>query len=125
MIYSSFYLHVANVVTFPFFFQAFYPGHTTAIGGGSLDNVQIKAKSNTTLNFPFSINYNSTADPNLEIINDIVKKCGLTGGAKQPIKIDYTLKLSLKVLAIPFTISSDRDTNIDCPIQVSQSVTDL
>jgi len=96
---------------------AFYPGHNNPIGGGSLPNVQIKAKSNTTLNFPFSINYNSTEDPNLQIISDIVKKCGLSGGTKQPITIDYTLKLSLKVLAIPFTISSDRSTNIACPIQ--------
>ncbi|CAG8594868.1 11101_t:CDS:2 [Paraglomus occultum] len=96
---------------------AFYPNHTTAIGGGSKDNVEIKAKSNTTLNFPFSINYNSTEDPNLEIISDIVKKCGLAGGPKQPIQINYTLKLSLKVLGIPITVSSDRDTKIDCPIQ--------
>jgi LEA14-like dessication related protein len=96
---------------------AFYPGHPSKIGGGSLSNVRINAKSNNTIIFPFSINYNSTEDPQLKIISDIVKKCGFANnGKEQPITINYTLKLTFRVI-IPISVSSDRSTNITCPIK--------
>jgi hypothetical protein len=38
--------------------KAFYPTNdTSSIGGGQLNNVEIKAHKNTPLSFPFAINY--------------------------------------------------------------------
>ncbi|CAG8506925.1 6943_t:CDS:2, partial [Ambispora gerdemannii] len=99
---------------------AFYPGHTTPIGGGNLTDVQIGAKANTTINFPFSINYDSSQDPGLAIVQDILLKCGFLGGPRQQISIDYTLVVSLKVLAVTVSPSFSRTEKVDCPIKNNQ-----
>ncbi|KAI8461524.1 hypothetical protein BY996DRAFT_8404662 [Phakopsora pachyrhizi] len=63
--------------------KAFYPlNKTSPIGGGELDNVEIKPHSNTTINFPFQINYTSSLDPNRAILADIANKCGFLGASK-------------------------------------------
>ncbi|CAG8656691.1 16599_t:CDS:2, partial [Racocetra fulgida] len=97
--------------------QAYYPGHQNPIGGGNLTNVNIPSKSNTTITFPFSINYDASIDPGFSILLDIATKCGLTGGSKSKLAIDYTLTLSFNVLFIPVSPSFQKTANIDCPIQ--------
>ncbi|CAG8559249.1 14129_t:CDS:10, partial [Racocetra persica] len=96
---------------------AYYPGHQNPIGGGNLTNVNIPSKSNTTITFPFSINYDASIDPGFSILLDIATKCGLTGGSKSKLSIDYTLTLSFNVLFIPVSPSFQKTANIDCPIQ--------
>ncbi|CAG8467094.1 9750_t:CDS:2 [Ambispora leptoticha] len=99
---------------------AFYPNHTTPIGGGNLTDVHIAAKANTTIDFPFSINYDSSQDPGLTIVQDILSKCGIFGGQKQKITIDYTLVVSLKVLATTVSPSFSKSADFDCPIKNNQ-----
>ncbi|CAG8561349.1 22362_t:CDS:10 [Gigaspora margarita] len=99
---------------------AYYPGHQNPIGGGNLTNVNIPSKQNTTINFPFSINYDASIDPGFSILLDIATKCGLTGGPKSKLEIDYTLTLSFNVLFIPLSPSFQKTANIDCPIQDGQ-----
>ncbi|CAG8616552.1 18955_t:CDS:10 [Dentiscutata erythropus] len=99
---------------------AYYPGHQNAIGGGNLTNVNIPSKSNTTINFPFTINYDASIDPGFSILLDIATKCGLTGGNKTQLEIDYTLTLSFNVLFIPLSPSFQKTAKMDCPIQNGQ-----
>jgi len=96
---------------------AFYPGHQSTIGGGNLTDVHIASKANTTLYFPFSINYNADLDPGYEILTDIARKCGLIGNNKTKLEIDYTLTLSVKVLLISISPSFNKNALFDCPIK--------
>jgi len=97
---------------------AFYPGHSDPIGGGNLTDVTIAAKRNTTIDFPFSVNYNKDIDPGFAILFDIAQKCGLTGGGeKQKLEIDYKLTLTIKILLITINPSFNRKAMIDCPIK--------
>ncbi|CAG8570644.1 3395_t:CDS:2, partial [Acaulospora colombiana] len=96
---------------------AFYPGHQDPIGGGNLTDVKIPGKANTTIHFPFSIDYSSKIDPDYTILTDIAKKCGLIGNNKTKLEIDYTLTLSVKVLLISISPSFNKNAFFDCPIQ--------
>ncbi|CAG8672804.1 2054_t:CDS:2, partial [Funneliformis mosseae] len=99
---------------------AFYPEHSEPIGGGNLTNVEISAKGKTTIEFPFSVNYDKDIDPGFVILFDIARKCGLTGGAKEKLEIDYKLTLTIKVLLVTINPSFDRKAMIDCPIKDGQ-----
>lgn len=80
----------------------------------------IAAKRNTTIDFPFSVNYNKDIDPGFAILFDIAQKCGLTGGGeKQKLEIDYKLTLTIKILLITINPSFNRKAMIDCPIKVN------
>ncbi|CAG8490407.1 13700_t:CDS:10 [Acaulospora morrowiae] len=96
---------------------AFYPKHQNPIGGGNLTNVDIASKANTTIFFPFSINYNANLDPEYTILVDIAKKCGIIGNNKTKLEIDYTLTLSLKVILITVSPSFNKIAFFDCPIK--------
>lgn len=73
---------------------------TVDLGGGVLDNVDIKKYSNTTILFPFTINYTLSEDPNFAIVKDIATKCGFLGSTtKEDLTIDYTITLGLKILS--------------------------
>ncbi|CAG8725263.1 23620_t:CDS:10 [Cetraspora pellucida] len=104
---------------------AYYPSPNSQkligpIGGGNLTNVNIPSKSNNTIIFPFAVNYDASIDPGFSILLDIANKCGLTGGSKSKLAINYTLTLSFNVLFIPLSPSFDKTANIDCPIQDGQ-----
>ncbi|CAI2190147.1 11565_t:CDS:2 [Funneliformis geosporum] len=99
---------------------AFYPGHSEPIGGGNLTNVKISSKGNTIIEFPFSVNYDKDIDPGFVILFDIARKCGLTGGEKEKLEIDYKLTLTIKVLLITINPSFDKKAMIDCPIKDGQ-----
>lgn len=63
--------------------KAYYPlNKTAALGGGELENVDIKPHSNTTINFPFQINYTTSLDPNRAILADIASRCGFLNNPK-------------------------------------------
>ncbi|KAL8292947.1 hypothetical protein RQP46_000641 [Phenoliferia psychrophenolica] len=84
---------------------AYSTAPTQNLGGGTLNNVDIKKNSNTTIHFPFTINYTLSDDPTLSIAKDIVGKCGLLGGTKADLTIDYTVTLKLKVVAVSISPS--------------------
>lgn len=57
--------------------------------------------SNTTIHFPFTINYTTTIDPSLSILKNIATRCGyLNSTVVQPLVIDYTITLTLKIITI-------------------------
>ncbi|BGP22877.1 hypothetical protein JCM10295v2_001768 [Rhodotorula toruloides] len=99
---------------------AYYPTKpTSAIGGGSLTNVLIKKNSNSTVHFPFSINYTTSYDPNLSVLKDIATKCGFLGGQKSQLTVNYKVKTSVKVIAVTISPSFSSSASFDCPLNES------
>lgn len=100
--------------------KAYYPlNKTAALGGGELENVEIKPHSNTTINFPFQINYTTSLDPNRAILADIASRCGFLGSPKSPIKISFDIMLRLKILAITISPTFSSSNTFTCPLKQS------
>ncbi|KAA1102565.1 hypothetical protein PGTUg99_017051 [Puccinia graminis f. sp. tritici] len=111
--------------------KAYYPlNKTAALGGGELENVEIKPHSNTTINFPFQINYTTSLDPNRAILADIASRfhhhhdCRGTysivlGSLSRPIKISFDITLKLKVLAITISPTFSSSNTFSCPLKQS------
>ncbi|GAA6023680.1 hypothetical protein JCM10207_008747 [Rhodosporidiobolus poonsookiae] len=96
---------------------AYYPlRKDTAFGGGSLTNVEIKKNSNSTVHFPFAVNYTTSYDPDLTVIKDIAEKCGFTGSTKSQLTVNYKVKTSVKVIAITVSPSFSSSASFDCPL---------
>ncbi|KAL0081787.1 hypothetical protein J3Q64DRAFT_1643326 [Phycomyces blakesleeanus] len=95
------------------------PSTRTSIGDGHLDYELVPSQTNYNFTYPFTIKYDPASDPNLSILGSIADKCGLTGGAKGDLSIQYDIKLRARVLlfTIPLTISSS--ANFPCPLNVS------
>ncbi|GAA93475.1 uncharacterized protein L969DRAFT_86180 [Mixia osmundae IAM 14324] len=101
--------------------KAYYPTNKTLqIGGGTLDNLNIPSRSNTTFDFPFLLNYTGAEDPNSVILTDIATKCGYIGSSTSQIDVDYTLLLDLKVLAFKIHPTVSSSASFDCPLTKDQ-----
>ncbi|KAE8542520.1 hypothetical protein D1P53_001299 [Cryptococcus gattii VGV] len=96
-----------------------YPGNNTnTFGGGTLYNLDFKGYTESTFNFPFTLNYTLAKDPNKVILNDLIKKCGISGSA-QDITIDYDLNMKLKILGITIDPTVSNSASFECPITAS------
>jgi hypothetical protein len=89
------------------------------VGGGFLANQFVSSNAITNFTFPFSIQYDPTTDTNNAMLTDIATKCGLLGGTKQPLTINYKINLAVKVLFITVHPTVSSSANFDCPITVS------
>ncbi|WWC95829.1 hypothetical protein V866_002696 [Kwoniella sp. B9012] len=77
-----------------------YPGNNTnTFGGGTL--------------------YNLNFDPNQVILKDLISKCGISGGTKQDITVDYDLYLKLKILGVTVSPTISNSASFECPITAS------
>ncbi|KAH8555303.1 hypothetical protein BGW37DRAFT_132418 [Umbelopsis sp. PMI_123] len=98
---------------------AFYPTNpNVAVGGGFLASQFVSSNAITNFTFPFSIDYDPTTDLNSAMLEDIATKCGLLGGTKQPLTINYKINLAVKVLFITVHPSVSSSASFDCPIEV-------
>ncbi|GAA5844711.1 hypothetical protein JCM5353_005833 [Sporobolomyces roseus] len=100
---------------------AYYPTKPNdAIGGGSLDNVDIPKNSNSTIHFPFSLNYTTSYDSDLSVLKDIATKCGfLGGGSKSDLKVNYKVQTKVKVVAISISPTFSSSASFACPLSES------
>ncbi|KAG2187372.1 hypothetical protein INT44_005058, partial [Umbelopsis vinacea] len=100
---------------------AYYPtSPDVAVGGGFLANQFVPSNAITNFTFPFSIQYDPTTDTNNAMLTDIATKCGLLGGSKQPLTINYKINLAVKVLFITVHPTVSSSANFDCPITNGQ-----
>ena len=60
------------------------------LGGGEKDDITFHSHTQTTFNFPFTLEYNLTEDSNQTVLKDLLSKCGITG-TQQDIDIDYKI----------------------------------
>ncbi|KIY43558.1 hypothetical protein FISHEDRAFT_62624 [Fistulina hepatica ATCC 64428] len=88
-----------------------YPINSTAIGGGTVDNVVFGSHSDKNFTFPFAIEYDfTTADT--EVLESLASKCGLTGTSE-----DITLGIKVLFITVSPTVSST--FTFACPISTS------
>jgi len=100
---------------------AFYPTNPTLpVGGGYLASQGVSSNAVTNFTFPFSIVYDPAVDTNQAILTDIATKCGLLGGPKQQLTINYKIQLAVKVLFITVYPTVSSSASFDCPIQNGQ-----
>ncbi|KAG0152085.1 hypothetical protein CROQUDRAFT_56044 [Cronartium quercuum f. sp. fusiforme G11] len=100
--------------------KAFYPLNKTApLGGGDMENVEIKPHSNTTIRFPFQINYTTTFDPKHAILADIAYKCGFLGATKNKSSLFLMLLSILLILAIAIAPTFSSSQTFTCPLKQS------
>lgn len=71
--------------------------------------------------FPFAIQYNPTYDTDQSVLSDLAEKCGLTGGPKSDITIDYTITFQAKVLVITVNPTISSSATFACPLDVNIS----
>ena len=74
------------------------------MGGGIANNIDFKSRSQTNFTFPFTLTYNSSEPQASAIFSDLATKCGVTGGTKSNLVIDYqiTVGVSTFLSAIPY-----------------------
>ncbi|CAO3621201.1 unnamed protein product [Mucor hiemalis] len=98
---------------------AYYPnpnGGHTKIGGGFLAQQEVPKYSNFNFTFPFALQYNPSYDLDQSVLGDLVEKCGLSGGSKSDITIDYTIRLTAKVLVIKVHPTISSSATFACPL---------
>ncbi|KDE08120.1 hypothetical protein MVLG_01601 [Microbotryum lychnidis-dioicae p1A1 Lamole] len=82
---------------------------STAFGGGTLDGVEIKKDSNTTIRFPFDVNYTTAYDLDLVVLRDIATRCGFyntsSSVSNTEITVNYKIRLTFKVVGIKISPS--------------------
>ena len=89
----------------------------TVVGSGKLDNVVVPRNSDQVIRFPFLINYEPTNDPGSRILLYIARQCGILGGPKGKLEIDYTLRFSLTGLdAVGIKPAFSSTLSFDCPL---------
>jgi len=87
------------------------------IANGSMTNIDIPAKSNTTIHFPFTLVYDEAQDSNLTALKSLLTDCGLTGQAKQNIPIMYKVDANVKVLFVTVNLPEfTGTTSFACPL---------
>ncbi|KAF9920029.1 hypothetical protein FBU30_010233 [Linnemannia zychae] len=99
---------------------AYYPNYAPTLGGGSLTNVNFPSKSTVNLSFPIGASYDRTQDPGFVVIKDILNRCGVTGGDKSNIAINYDLKLTLRIIGIAISPTiKNQHVTVPCPDDIS------
>ncbi|KAG9323591.1 hypothetical protein KVV02_004841 [Mortierella alpina] len=98
---------------------AYYPTYGPSIGGGNVSRVNFPSKSTRTIHFPLTVVYDRRQDPGFKVVQDLLTKCGITGGNAGQITIDYDLKVTIKIIGISFSPAiKNQKTNFDCPANI-------
>ncbi|KIK30928.1 hypothetical protein PISMIDRAFT_669858 [Pisolithus microcarpus 441] len=97
----------------------YYPINNTYIGGGNLSDVTFPSHTNKTITFPFSVVYSTTMPSSAEILANLATQCGLTGGTKSDITIDYDITLGLRVLFFTVSPTVSSSASFLCPLSSS------
>jgi len=110
--FSLTFQRITAVATYPI-------GNSSSLGGGTLSNVKFPSHSNTSIAFPFVLNYQTSSDPSLVIASDIANKCGVTGGTTSDITVNYALTLKIAILAT-INPTYHSSASFPCPLTASE-----
>ncbi|EJU05293.1 hypothetical protein DACRYDRAFT_19845 [Dacryopinax primogenitus] len=100
--------------------KIFFPGFTPQLGGGNLTNVQFGSNTATTLAFPITLNYSTTADPSLTLLTGIASSCGYNGAQQSNINVDFSITLALKILFAQISPTISSSIGFACPLTQSE-----
>ncbi|KAK7467246.1 hypothetical protein VKT23_004303 [Stygiomarasmius scandens] len=98
-----------------------YPvnNNSTSIGQGSKDDIVFPSNSNSSTTFPFNIDYEFADDPNYAVLLDMATKCGVLGGTKSDLTINYKISIGLRILIVNISPSVSNSFSISCPLSDS------
>ncbi|OAD72297.1 hypothetical protein PHYBLDRAFT_134221, partial [Phycomyces blakesleeanus NRRL 1555(-)] len=103
---------------------AYYPNYDNLeLGGGQKNDVKINSNGVTNITFPFDISIDATNGEYTPIFNDLIAKCGLTGGAKENIVVNYVVVLTLRILGIAIKPTIRNKASFPCPLTASDLAT--
>ncbi|KAI0029381.1 hypothetical protein K488DRAFT_88800 [Vararia minispora EC-137] len=108
-------VEIPITVSNPSYLSIYYPINNTFIGNGTLKNTPLPSFSNKSFDFPFSLDYTSSIDPQQTIITDIVTKCA----AKQDLTVRYDLTVGVRVLGVTVSPSVSNNVSFTCPLDTS------
>jgi len=100
--------------------ELFYPIENTPVGGGIATNINFKSRSQTNFTFPFTLSYNSTEAQANAIFSDLASKCGVSGGTKSNLNINYKISLGIRILMAVISPVISNTFNFPCPITASE-----
>ncbi|TFY64869.1 hypothetical protein EVJ58_g2336 [Rhodofomes roseus] len=99
----------------------FYPINNTAVGGGSLKNVDFKTDETTNVTFPLDLKYNITGSSSTSVLVDLANKCGvIPGSSKSDITINYKATVGVRILAVSVKPTISNSFTFECPIDSSE-----
>jgi len=99
--------------------DVFYPIDNTPVGGGTANDVLFKSNSETNFTFPFALKYNPLNDATGQVLADIATKCGVGGGQRRDITVNYQLTLGIQILLFTVSPVISNAFSFACPISSS------
>lgn len=100
--------------------EIFYPINNTLIGGGTSENIIFHSRSETAFTFPFMLSYQTTLDPQGKILIDLANKCGVNGGSKSNISVNYKITLGIRIVLVTISPVVANTFSFLCPISASE-----
>ncbi|KAI9495465.1 hypothetical protein BDB00DRAFT_745730, partial [Zychaea mexicana] len=95
---------------------AYYPtAPTKSIGGGELSNLAINSHATTNFTFPFKVKFDTSKDEEQKMLLDISQKCGLTGGEKKDLVVNYSLTPTVRIIGFPISAVIRNSVRLPCP----------
>ncbi|KAG2180751.1 hypothetical protein INT44_003758 [Umbelopsis vinacea] len=94
----------------------YYPtAPTIPVGEGEKDNVHIGSQSITNITFPFQIEYDPAQSGSQAMMLDIFQKCGILGGAKSDLTVNYKVTVTINILGINISPTISESATFPCP----------
>ncbi|EDR14379.1 uncharacterized protein LACBIDRAFT_306155 [Laccaria bicolor S238N-H82] len=100
--------------------QIYYPINNTLIGGGTSENIIFHSRSQTEFTFPFMLSYQTTLDPQGKILIDLANKCGVNGGTKSNISVNYKITLGIRIVLVTISPVVANTFTFLCPISAAE-----
>jgi len=100
--------------------EIFYPIHNTPVGGGITNNINFKSRSQTNFTFPFTLSYNASQAQASAIFSDLASKCGVGGGARSNLNINYKISLGIRIFMAVISPVISNTFSFPCPISPSE-----
>ncbi|KAH8554238.1 hypothetical protein BGW37DRAFT_483950 [Umbelopsis sp. PMI_123] len=98
----------------------YYPtAPTVPVGSGEKDNVHIGSQSITNITFPFQIEYDPEQATSQAMMLDIFQKCGILGGTKSDLTVNYKVTVSVNVIGINISPTLSESATFPCPFSSS------
>jgi len=99
--------------------EVFYPINNTKVGTGDLWNLKLDSNKQTNFTVPFTLNYTTTIDPNLNILSDLASHCGFGTGTQSQITVDYSITLDFRILFVPIKPTIKNSASFSCPFSAN------
>ncbi|KAG2020080.1 hypothetical protein CC2G_005460 [Coprinopsis cinerea AmutBmut pab1-1] len=98
--------------------EIFYPINNTPVGGGESRDIVFKSGEETDFTFPFKLSYRTADDPGNRVFVDLGTKCGVGGGRRENISVNYKLTLGIRIMLITISPVIENTFTFQCPQEI-------